>query len=92
MPIFRAMPNIPVVVEEGATAVAANEVATAEDKAVVERIFRAVGVVCFVDEDAMDAVTALSGSGPALHLHGDRGDDCRWAEDGAATWGGDEAG
>ena len=65
MPIFRAMPNIPVVVEEGATAVAANEVATAEDKAVVERIFRAVGVVCFVDEDAMDAVTALSGSGPA---------------------------
>jgi pyrroline-5-carboxylate reductase len=65
MPIFRAMPNIPVVVEDGATAVAANDVATAEDKAVVERIFRAVGVVCFVDEEAMDAVTALSGSGPA---------------------------
>jgi pyrroline-5-carboxylate reductase len=65
MPIFRAMPNIPVVVEDGATAVAANDVATAEDKSVVERIFRAVGVVCFVDEEAMDAVTALSGSGPA---------------------------
>jgi pyrroline-5-carboxylate reductase len=65
MAVFRAMPNIPVVVEEGATAVAANEAATAEDRAVVERIFRAVGAVCFVDEEAMDAVTALSGSGPA---------------------------
>lgn len=65
MPVFRAMPNIPVVVEEGATAVAGNEVATTEDRAVVERIFRAVGVVCFVEEEAMDAVTALSGSGPA---------------------------
>lgn len=65
MPVFRAMPNIPVVVEEGATAVAANETATDEDRAAVERIFRAVGVVCRVEEEAMDAVTALSGSGPA---------------------------
>ncbi|MCS7043275.1 MAG: pyrroline-5-carboxylate reductase [Bryobacteraceae bacterium] len=65
MPVFRAMPNIPVVIEEGATAVSANGVATAEHRALVERIFRAVGVVCFVDEEAMDAVTALSGSGPA---------------------------
>jgi pyrroline-5-carboxylate reductase len=65
MPIFRAMPNIPVVVEEGATAVAANSVCTAEQRALVESIFRAVGVVVFVDEDLMHAVTALSGSGPA---------------------------
>lgn len=65
MPVFRAMPNIPVVIEEGATAVSSNSVATAEHRALVERIFRAVGVVCFVDEEAMDAVTALSGSGPA---------------------------
>ncbi len=65
MPVFRAMPNIPVVVEEGATAVSANSVATIEDRALIEKIFRAVGVVCFVDEEAMDAVTALSGSGPA---------------------------
>ena len=65
MPVFRAMPNIPVVVEEGATAIAFNGVASAADRDFVEGIFRSVGVVCFVDEENMDAVTALSGSGPA---------------------------
>jgi pyrroline-5-carboxylate reductase len=65
MPVFRAMPNIPVVVEEGATAVAANEHCTPEQRAAIESIFRAVGVVVFVEEDLMHAVTALSGSGPA---------------------------
>ncbi len=65
MPVFRAMPNIPVVVEEGATAVASNAQCTAEQRALVENIFRAVGVVVFVEEDLMHAVTALSGSGPA---------------------------
>ncbi len=63
--IFRAMPNIPVVVEEGATAITSNSGADAPGREVVESIFRAVGVVCYVDEDLMDAVTALSGSGPA---------------------------
>jgi pyrroline-5-carboxylate reductase len=63
--VFRAMPNIPVVVEEGAIALCCNDVATAEQKAMVDGLFRAVGVVCFVEEDMMDAVTALSGSGPA---------------------------
>lgn len=65
LPVFRAMPNIPVVVEEGAIALCANVHATADHWALVERMFRAVGVVCQVDEDLMDAVTALSGSGPA---------------------------
>ncbi len=65
MPVFRAMPNIPVVIGEGATAISSNTMATGEQRALVERIFRAVGVVCFVEEEAMDAVTALSGSGPA---------------------------
>lgn len=65
MPVFRAMPNIPVVVEEGAIALCANAHATAEHWALVERMFRSVGVVCQVDEEQMDAVTALSGSGPA---------------------------
>lgn len=65
MAMFRAMPNIPVMVEEGATGLAYNAVATASDKEVVEQIFRSVGIVCFVEEEMMDAVTALSGSGPA---------------------------
>jgi pyrroline-5-carboxylate reductase len=64
-PVFRAMPNIPVVVEEGATAIAYNGSCKAEHFQIVERIFRAVGVVSFVDEQHMHAVTALSGSGPA---------------------------
>ena len=65
MPIFRAMPNIPVVVEEGATAVAANSACTPEHRQIIEDIFRAVGVMVFVEEEMMHAVTALSGSGPA---------------------------
>ena len=53
------------VVEEGATAVCSNSAATESQRELVESIFRAVGVVCFVEEETMDAVTALSGSGPA---------------------------
>ena len=59
------MPNIPVVVEEGATGLTANKHATAAQRDLVERLFRAVGAACWVEEEMMDAVTALSGSGPA---------------------------
>ena len=65
MPVFRAMPNIAMTVRESATALCANTVATDADRAAVETIFRSVGTVHFVDETAMHAVTALSGSGPA---------------------------
>jgi len=65
MPIFRSMPNIPVVVEEGAIALCANQYALPEHHMLVDRLFRSVGVVCKVEEEMMDAVTALSGSGPA---------------------------
>ena len=65
IPLFRAMPNIPVVVEEGATAVAGNRATTLEQRKVVEKIFGALGAVVFVEESQLDAVTALSGSGPA---------------------------
>jgi pyrroline-5-carboxylate reductase len=64
-PVFRAMPNIPVVVEEGATAVASNAHCKPEHFQLVEKIFRSVGSVNFVDEQHIHAVTALSGSGPA---------------------------
>jgi pyrroline-5-carboxylate reductase len=65
IPIFRCMPNIPVVVEEGATAVAGNSATTSEQRNIVEKIFKALGCVVFVDESQLDAVTGLSGSGPA---------------------------
>ncbi|HWP84715.1 MAG TPA: pyrroline-5-carboxylate reductase [Terriglobia bacterium] len=65
IPIFRAMPNIPVMVEEGATAVAGNAATRPEQRQVVEKIFGALGCVVFVEESHLDAVTALSGSGPA---------------------------
>src|SRR3990167_3563935 len=65
VPLFRAMPNIPVVVEEGATAVAGNLATTAEQRHLVEKMFGALGAVVFVEEWQLDAVTALSGSGPA---------------------------
>ena len=64
-PLFRCMPNIPVVVEEGATAVAGNSATTPEQRKIVEKIFGALGAVVFVDESQLDAVTGLSGSGPA---------------------------
>ncbi|MBK9168844.1 MAG: pyrroline-5-carboxylate reductase [Bryobacterales bacterium] len=63
--VFRAMPNIPVVVEEGATAIAGNGLCNDAQREIVANVFRAVGVAVFVDEDLMHAVTALSGSGPA---------------------------
>ena len=65
LPVFRAMPNIPVVVEEGAIGICNNAVATPAHRDTVRSIFEATGVVAFVDEEQMDAVTALSGSGPA---------------------------
>ena len=65
MAIFRAMPNIPVVVEEGAIAICANAAAKPAQWKRIEALFRTVGVVTAVEEEMMDAVTALSGSGPA---------------------------
>ena len=65
IPIFRAMPNIPVVIDEGATAVAGNAATTPAQREIVEKIFGALGVVASVEEAQLDAVTALSGSGPA---------------------------
>ena len=63
--VFRAMPNIPMIVGEGAIAIAHNTHVQPSQRELVSRIFASVGVVCFVEEDHMHAVTALSGSGPA---------------------------
>lgn len=63
--VVRAMPNTPALVLEGASALARGRHATPDDLGVAERLFRAVGSVAVVDETLMDAVTGLSGSGPA---------------------------
>jgi len=63
--ILRAMPNTPAVVGEGMSAVTAGPYATSEDLDWGSSILSAVGEVVIVDENALDAVTGLSGSGPA---------------------------
>ena len=63
--IVRIMPNTPALVGCGAAAFAPGAGASPEDAALAERIFGAVGVACKLKESDLDAVTALSGSGPA---------------------------
>lgn len=63
--IVRAMPNTPSLVGAGATAVAAGEHATQEDLQLASAMFDSVGFTTTVDEYLLDAVTGLSGSGPA---------------------------
>lgn len=63
--VVRAMPNTPALVGQGASAIAGGDGATNDDLEWAETILGAVGLVVRVDEDQLDAVTALSGSGPA---------------------------
>jgi len=64
VPVVRAMPNIAAVVREAATAICLGKFATEQDRATAKHIFESVGMVVDVDEDLMDAVTGLSGTGP----------------------------
>ncbi|MBX5483142.1 MAG: pyrroline-5-carboxylate reductase [Myxococcaceae bacterium] len=63
--IVRAMPNTPALVGRGACAIAAGEHATEDDLALAASIFDSVGITTVVEESLIDAVTGLSGSGPA---------------------------
>ncbi|MDF2569777.1 MAG: proC [Sporomusa sp.] len=65
VPIIRVMPNTPVAVGEGMSAMALGKYATSAVSEPVSKVFASVGKVVTVNEDAMDAVTGLSGSGPA---------------------------
>lgn len=64
--VVRTMPNTPALVQTGATALYANAHVSQEQRNLAESILRAVGLTLWLEDEAqMDAVTALSGSGPA---------------------------
>ena len=69
MHVIRVMPNTPAFVGEGMTVISGGKHATAEDIAQAKKIFSAIGRVLVLDETHMDAVTAVSGSGPAYMFH-----------------------
>jgi pyrroline-5-carboxylate reductase len=66
--VIRAMPNTPALVQEGVTALCSGKGIQEEDLQTAQKIFQSVGKVVIVDESLMDAVTGLSGSGPAYFL------------------------
>lgn len=63
--IVRTMPNTPCLVGSGATALSSGEHATKDDLTLATAMFDSVGLTTVVDEYLLDAVTGLSGSGPA---------------------------
>ncbi|MDD3519198.1 MAG: pyrroline-5-carboxylate reductase [Chromatiales bacterium] len=66
LPLVRCMPNTPALVSSGATGLYANARASAAQRGLAETLLRAVGLTVWLDDEAqLDAVTALSGSGPA---------------------------
>ncbi len=67
--IVRAMPNTPALIQAGATAICANKHTSEAQRDLAEAIMRSVGLALWVDDEPlMDAVTALSGSGPAYYF------------------------
>ncbi|MFQ6013049.1 MAG: pyrroline-5-carboxylate reductase [Thermoplasmata archaeon] len=64
VPVVRLMPNVAVVARRGATGMTSGRWADDEDVAYVKDLFSSVGLVMEVEEDLMDAVTGLSGTGP----------------------------
>ena len=63
--VIRAMPNTPALVGAGATAISPGKHASEADLATARALFDAVGITVELDESHLDAVTGLSGSGPA---------------------------
>lgn len=70
LPIIRCMPNTPALVQAGVTGLYATEEVSAEQHEIADQILSCVGDVCWLDDEALlDAVTALSGSGPAYFFY-----------------------
>ena len=69
VPVVRCMPNTPALVDQAMTAISAGAHAGDDHLAVAESLLSAVGRVVRVPEDQLDAVTALSGSGPAYFFY-----------------------
>jgi pyrroline-5-carboxylate reductase len=67
--IVRAMPNTSAAVNKSATALAVNDRVSDTQKALSRELFDTVGYTAFVNEDQLDAVTGLSGSGPAYFYY-----------------------
>lgn len=66
VPIVRAMPNTPAAIGRGMTVACANDAVGCTQRALCKRLLEAVGAVAWIDDESlMDAVTAVSGSGPA---------------------------
>jgi pyrroline-5-carboxylate reductase len=63
--VVRVMPNLPLQLRSGATAIAAGERATADDVERVRMMFAMLGVACVMREDQLDVAGAVSGCGPA---------------------------
>lgn len=63
--VVRAMPNTPSMLAAGVTALCAGRFVSAEQMVIAQKVFQTVGRTVVVDEKHMDAVTGLSGSGPA---------------------------
>ena len=67
--VVRVMPNTPALVAAGAAGIALSENCTEDDAKAARTIFEAIGIAEMVPETMMDAVTALSGSGPAYFFY-----------------------
>jgi pyrroline-5-carboxylate reductase len=82
LPVVRAMPNMPAQLGAGVTALHASPQVTAAGRAQAERLLAAAGTVVWLDDEAaMDAVTAVSGSGPAyVFLLAEAMLDAAWAQ------------
>jgi len=69
LPIIRVMPNTPALIQFGMSAYCGNKFATDNDMQIVHEMLESMGKVIAVDESQMDAITAISGSGPAYFFY-----------------------